>query len=53
MALDLGVPARDVASHINDAAALANAHGLDFLDLVGDEGTIVSSGHWPARGRSS
>jgi two-component system, NtrC family, nitrogen regulation sensor histidine kinase NtrY len=49
IALDLGAPSQDVTTHLSAAAALATAHGLDFLDLVADDGTIVSSAHWPAR----
>jgi two-component system nitrogen regulation sensor histidine kinase NtrY len=40
---------RDRAPHVNDAAALASAQGLDFLDVVAADGTIISSAHWPAR----
>jgi two-component system, NtrC family, nitrogen regulation sensor histidine kinase NtrY len=32
-----------------EAAPLAAAQGLDFLDLVAADGTILSSAHWPAR----
>jgi two-component system nitrogen regulation sensor histidine kinase NtrY len=40
---------RDHAPHVNDATALAAAQGLDFLDVVAANGTIISSAHWPAR----
>jgi signal transduction histidine kinase len=40
---------RDYASYVNDAAPLAAAQELDFLDLVADDGTIISSAHWPAK----
>jgi two-component system nitrogen regulation sensor histidine kinase NtrY len=40
---------RDHAPHVNDAAALASAQGLDLLDVVAADGTIISSAHWPAR----
>jgi signal transduction histidine kinase len=40
---------RDHAPHVNDAAALASAQGLDLLDVVAGDGTIISSAHWPAR----
>jgi two-component system, NtrC family, nitrogen regulation sensor histidine kinase NtrY len=39
----------DYAAYVAEAATLAAAHGLDFLDLVLDDGTILSSAHWPAR----
>src|SRR5204862_24793 len=48
-AIDLGSPAADRAAFVNEAAPLASAHGLDFLDIVAPDGTIVSSAHWPAR----
>ena len=34
---------------MNEAQPLASAQGLDFLDIVADDGTIVSSAEWPAR----
>jgi signal transduction histidine kinase len=37
------------AAYVNEATSLAAAQGLDILDLVTDEGTIVSSAQWPAR----
>lgn len=39
----------DVAMHVNDAAGYAQTQRLDFLDLIGPDGTIISSAHWPAR----
>jgi two-component system nitrogen regulation sensor histidine kinase NtrY len=39
----------DAAVYVNEAASLAAAQGLDFLDIVTDDGRIVSSAHWPAR----
>ncbi|HYX54509.1 MAG TPA: HAMP domain-containing protein, partial [Candidatus Limnocylindrales bacterium] len=39
----------DYANFVNEAATYAQAHRLDFLDLVSPDGTIVSSAHWPAR----
>lgn len=51
MALDLysrrATP--NYGDYVNDALGLANAHQLDFLELVGDDGTIISLAHWPAR----
>jgi two-component system, NtrC family, nitrogen regulation sensor histidine kinase NtrY len=40
---------RDSAPHVDDAEPLAVAQGLDFLDVVAADGTIISSAHWPAR----
>ena len=47
--IDVNAPERDLSQHVNDATALAKAHGLDFLELVAGDGTIVSSAQWPAR----
>jgi two-component system nitrogen regulation sensor histidine kinase NtrY len=47
--LDLAAARADRAVFVNEAAPLAAAYGLDFLDLVSGDGTIVSSAHWPAR----
>jgi two-component system, NtrC family, nitrogen regulation sensor histidine kinase NtrY len=40
---------RDAAPYVNEATALAAAQGLDVLDLVAADGTVVSSAEWPAR----
>ena len=47
--IDGNAPERDLSQHVNDATALAKAHGLDFLELVAGDGAIVSSAQWPAR----
>jgi two-component system, NtrC family, nitrogen regulation sensor histidine kinase NtrY len=39
----------DYAPFVNEAVSLAALQGLDFLDLVADDGTIISSAQWPAR----
>ena len=41
--------AADYAPYYNEAAALAATHGLALLDLVAEDGTIISSAEWPAR----
>jgi len=48
-AIALSQPQADPSSFVNEASALAAAHQLDFLELVGHDGTIVSSAEWPAR----
>ena len=48
-ALDIAHRGADYAPFVNEAASLAALQGLDFLDLVADDGTIISSAHWPAR----
>ena len=49
MAIDLGRPQADVSLYLNDARGLAQSHQLDFLELVGNDGAILSSAQWPAR----
>jgi len=49
MAIDLSRPDADAAPYVNEATALASAHGLDLLELISSDGTIVSSAQWPAR----
>jgi two-component system nitrogen regulation sensor histidine kinase NtrY len=39
----------DFAPYYTEAAALASTHGLDLLELVAGDGTIISSAEWPAR----
>ncbi|HVZ18997.1 MAG TPA: HAMP domain-containing protein, partial [Terriglobales bacterium] len=48
MALDLG-QGGDAAAYVTDAATQAQAHGLDFLEFLKSDGTIISSAQWPAR----
>ena len=49
MAMDLNRPQADASQYYNDALGLAKAQQLDFLDIVGDDGTLISSAEWPAR----
>jgi signal transduction histidine kinase len=39
----------DPSEFYGEAGALAAAHGLDVLELVAGDGTIISSAEWPAR----
>jgi signal transduction histidine kinase len=39
----------DPAPYLGDAASLAQEYHLDFLEVVGPDGEIVSSAQWPAR----
>jgi two-component system, NtrC family, nitrogen regulation sensor histidine kinase NtrY len=41
--------APDPAAFVNDAVTLAAAQGLELLELVAADGTIISSAEWPAR----
>ncbi len=49
MAIDLSRTGADAAPYVNEAGALAAAHGLDLLELISSDGTIVSSAQWQAR----
>jgi len=49
IAIELSRPGPDYSQFVNEAASLAQAHGLDFLEFVSHDGAIVSSAHWPAR----
>jgi signal transduction histidine kinase len=48
LAIDFSRPNPDYSQYLDHASNLAAAHGLDFLELVANDGTIVSSAHWPA-----
>ncbi len=39
----------DSSPYLMEAAALARDYELDYLEIVGGDGTIVSSAQWPAR----
>jgi signal transduction histidine kinase len=39
----------DNSAFYNEASAMARAHGLGLLELVGGDGAIVSSAEWPVR----
>jgi two-component system, NtrC family, nitrogen regulation sensor histidine kinase NtrY len=39
----------DYSAYNDTAASLAAAHGLELLELVAADGTIISSAEWPAR----
>jgi signal transduction histidine kinase len=49
MAIALSGPAPDPSPYVNEAAAMAASQQLDFLEVVGGDGAIVSSAQWPAR----
>jgi signal transduction histidine kinase len=48
-ALDISKRGADYAPFVGEAASMAAAQGLDFVDLVAEDGTIISSAQWPAR----
>jgi signal transduction histidine kinase len=39
----------DYSEYVAEAGDLAKAHGLDLLELMAADGTIISSAEWPAR----
>jgi nitrogen fixation/metabolism regulation signal transduction histidine kinase len=49
MAIDFSHPDPDYSRYVDTAQALAAAQGLDFLELVANDGSIISSAQWPAR----
>jgi signal transduction histidine kinase len=49
MAMDLNRPQADASQYYNDARGIAQSQQLDFVDLVGDDGALISSSEWPAR----
>ncbi len=48
MAIELSRPQADVSVYVNDARGVSQAHQLDFLDLVSNDGSIISSNEWPS-----
>jgi len=49
MAINLVQPQSDVSSYVNVATGVAKSHQLDFLDYVGNDGSIISSAENPER----
>src|SRR3984893_2955030 len=49
MAIDLNRTQADASQYYNDARGIAQAQQLDFVDIVGDDGALISSSEWPAR----
>ena len=49
MALDLANPNADQSIYFRDAAGIAQDHGLDFVEIVSFQGTLISSSQYPAR----
>ncbi len=48
MAIELNRPQADVSVYVNDARGVSQAHRLDFLDFVSNDGSIISSNEWPS-----
>ena len=49
MAVALSSPGGDPAPYVNLAGSLAAEQQLDFLEILSQDGTIISSAQWPAR----
>jgi len=49
IAVTLNQAAPDLSPFVDEAAAQAGAHGLDLLELLAQDGAIISSAQWPAR----
>jgi len=49
LALNLGTSRIDTAQYYDAAQALAKEQSLNFLELAGSDGSIISSAEWPAR----
>ena len=49
MALALSTPQGDPAPYFGLASSLASQQQLDYLDVFGPDGAIISSAEWPAR----
>ena len=49
MAFDLARPNADSSLYVHDANGAAQDHGLDFVEFVNADGTLISSAQYPAR----
>ena len=49
IALDINRGATDFGEYVSEARALAGQQQLDFLELVDNRGTILSSAQWQAK----
>lgn len=49
IAIEASRAAPDFSVYVNEAQALADTFGLDFLDIADAGGRVISSAHYPAR----
>ena len=49
MALDLARPTADQSLYVHDGTGAAQDHGLDFVQFVNSDGTLISSAQYPSR----
>jgi two-component system nitrogen regulation sensor histidine kinase NtrY len=48
-AIDLARPSADQSLYVHDATGAAQDHQMDFVELVGWDGTVISSAQYPSR----
>src|SRR5580704_6655154 len=48
LAVNLGASTVDTARYYDEAQALAKEQSLNFLELAGPDGSVISSAEWPA-----
>ena len=49
MAINLSKPNADPSTYVYEATGLGDQSHLDYLDLIGTDGSLISSKEWPAR----
>ena len=49
VAIDLARPSADQSLYVHDATGAAQDHQMDFVELVGWDGTVISSAQYPSR----
>jgi signal transduction histidine kinase len=49
VAIDLARPSADQSLYVHDATGAAQDHQMDFVELAGWDGTIISSAQYPSR----
>ncbi len=49
MALDLARPNADLSLYVRDGTGAAQDHGLDFVQFINTDGTLISSAQYPSR----
>jgi two-component system, NtrC family, nitrogen regulation sensor histidine kinase NtrY len=49
MAIDLARPNADTSLYVHDANGSSQDHGLDFVEFVNGDGSLISSAQYPAR----
>src|ERR1700747_3611154 len=49
VAIDLARPSADQSLYVHDATGAAQDHQMDFVELVGWDGTVISPAQYPAR----